>query len=202
MIIYSIYGKLLPVNSCMKMLNEIMKWFQTLIKNHQPNVSRETLPNDDKGVVMKEQITKNFTLSELTHSDTALKYGLSNIPSNAEYMNMKALCENVLQPLRNALNKPIKVNSCFRSSQVNAKVGGAKSSQHLLGMAADIEIMGMDNYDLACYIRDNFKFDQLILEFANGGGNNGWVHVSWNGSKNRNQCLTIDNRGTKLGLIK
>lgn len=189
----------------MKMLYKILTWFQSFIKNHQPNVSQETLLNDDKENTMEEQITKNFTLSELTYSDTALKYGLSNIPSDAEYNNMKALCENVLQPLRDALNKPIKVNSCFRSSQVNAKVGGAKSSQHLCGKAADIEIIGMNNYDLACYIRDNFNFDQLILEFATNlknDPNDGWVHVSWNGSSNRKQCLTINKLGTKLGLVK
>lgn len=154
---------------------------------------------------MEEQITKNFTLSELTYSNTAKNKGIQNIPSEYEYNNMKKLCEKVLQPLRDKLNKPIKINSCFRGNLLNEAVGGAKTSQHLKGQAADIEIMGMSNYDLACYIRDNMDFDQLILEFADNlknDINSGWVHVSWNESGNRHQCLTINKKGTKLGLIK
>ena len=77
-----------------------------------------------------------------------------------------SLCKNVLQPLREKLGKPININSCYRCPKLNAAVGGAKTSQHCNGQAADIEINGMSNYDLACYIRDNFEFDQLILEFC------------------------------------
>ena len=115
---------------------------------------------------MDNQITKNFTLSELTYSDTAKAKKLDNTPTEIEYNNMKNLCENVLQPLRDALGKPIRVNSCYRGKQLNEAVGGSKTSQHCKGQAADIEIIGMSNYDLACYIRDNFDFDQLILEFT------------------------------------
>lgn len=153
---------------------------------------------------MEEQITKNFTLSELTYSNTAKSKGISNMPTETEYNCMKTLCEQVLQPLRDHFNKPIQINSCYRGKQLNEAVGGAKTSQHCKGQAADIEIIGMSNYDLACYIRDNMDFDQLILEFADNlplDKNSGWVHVSYvSPSQNRKQCLTINKSGTKLGF--
>lgn len=153
---------------------------------------------------MDNQITKNFTLSELTYSDTAKAKKLDNTPTEIEYNNMKKLCENILQPLRDALGKPIRVNSCYRGKQLNEAVGGSKTSQHCKGQAADIEIIGMSNYDLACYIRDNFDFDQLILEFTDNIKNDinaGWVHVSYvSPNVNRKQCLTINKSGTKLGF--
>ncbi len=155
---------------------------------------------------MENQITKNFTLAELTYSDTAKSKGLDNTPSEIEYKNMKNLCENLLQPLREKIGKPIKVNSCYRGKQLNEAVGGSKTSQHCKGEAADIEIIGMSNYDLAIYIKDNFDFDQLILEYADNlknDKNSGWVHVSYvSSSVNRKQCLTINKKGTQLGLIK
>ena len=153
---------------------------------------------------MENQITKNFTLSELTYSDTAKKKNLDNMPSQTEYNNMKTLCEKVLQPIRDHFDKPLIINSCYRGKQLNEAVGGAKTSQHCKGQAADIEIKGMSNYDLACWIRDNMEFDQLILEFTDNIKNDinaGWVHVSYvSPSQNRKQCLTINKSGTKLGF--
>lgn len=155
---------------------------------------------------MKNQITKNFTLKELTYSDTAYKKNISNIPSEEEYNNMKTLCEEVLQPIRDHFGKPVRINSCFRCEELNKAVGGAKNSQHRTGQAADIEIIGMSNYELAQWIRDNLEYDQLILEYANNisqDKNSGWVHVSFVSKKsNRKQVLTINNNGTKLGLYK
>ena len=154
---------------------------------------------------MENQITKNFTLAELIYSATAVKKGIDNKPTEEHYKNMVSLCKNVLQPLREKLGKPITVNSCYRCPKLNAAVGGVKTSQHCNGQAADIEVMGMSNYDLACYIRDNFEFDQLILEFCDNlknDKNSGWVHVSYKDSGNRKQTLTINKSGTKLGLVK
>lgn len=192
----------------MKILYKIFIWFQSFITNRLSNDVDEIIQNDEKDdikeSVMQEQITKNFTLSELIYSDTALSKGIKNIPSEAEYANMKALCENVLQPLRDALGKPVKINSCYRSALLNEAVGGVKTSQHCKGQAADIKVNGMNNYALATYIRDNFNFDQLILEYSDGPNyTNGWVHVSWNNAtNNRKQCLTINKSGTKNGLVK
>ena len=154
---------------------------------------------------MENQITKNFTLEELTYSDTAKRLNIENKPTENEYKNMKYLCENLLQPLRDRLNKPIIINSCYRCEQLNIAVGGAKNSQHRYGEAADIEIIGMSNYDLAIFIRDNFEYDQLILEFTDNlknDKNSGWVHCSLKPYGNRKQCLTINKSGTKIGLIK
>jgi uncharacterized protein YcbK (DUF882 family) len=153
-------------------------------------------------ISMEEQITKNFSLSELTYSNTAKSKGISNIPSESDYANMKALCENILQPLRDKLGKPILINSCYRGKLLNEAVGGAKSSQHMTGSAADIHVAGMTMYELATYIKNNFNFDQLILEYSDAPSYiNGWVHVSYNnGGSQRNQCLTINKSGTKLGF--
>ena len=183
-------------------------------KTLEEKVSQEISTNENsslvnesiiKEFVMENQITKNFTLAELIYSATAVKKGIDNKPTEEHYKNMVSLCKNVLQPLREKLGKPINVNSCYRCPKLNAAVGGAKTSQHCNGQAADIEINGMSNYDLACYIRDNFEFDQLILEFCDNlknDINSGWVHVSYKSSGNRKQCLTINKSGTKLGLIK
>lgn len=155
----------------------------------------------------KNQITKNFTLSELIYSETANKLNINNMPSPEEYECLKYLCENILQPLRDQLNKPILINSGYRGPELNKAVKGVSTSQHCKGQAADIEIKGMSNYDLACFIRDNFIFDQLILEFANNLSNDinsGWVHVSLKKEGNRKQCLTIKSSktGYQQGLIK
>ena len=157
--------------------------------------------------MLNNQISKNFTLDELTYSDTAKKLNIKNIPSEEVYNKMCYLVNNLLQPLREQLNKPIIINSCFRGPELNKAVNGAITSQHCKGEAADIEIKGMSNYDLACYIKDHFEFDQLILEFANNlqnDPNSGWVHVSLKDNNNRRECLTIKSSktGYQKGLIK
>ena len=156
---------------------------------------------------MNNQISKNFTLEELIYSDTAKKLGIDNKPSEEEYNRMCYLVNNLLQPLRDDLGKSIKINSCYRGEELNKAVNGSKTSQHCKGEAADIEIGGVSNYELACYIRDNYEFDQLILEYATNiekDPNSGWVHVSLINGQNRKQCLTIKSSkdGYLQGLIK
>lgn len=181
----------------------LIKSFLNHQKNNDTSIVHNDKINDVKEIVMEEQITKNFTLSELTYSDTALKKGIKNIPSNDEYQNMKSLCENVLQPLRDALGKPIIIHSCFRNEELNKAVGGSSTSQHVKGSAADFHVNGMNMKELAEYIKKNFKFDQLILEYSDGPSySHGWCHVSWKNEKdNRQQCLTINKSGTKVGLF-
>lgn len=158
---------------------------------------------------LTEKITKNFTFKELCYSDTAKTKKIDNFnPTDKQFENIKSLCENLLQPIRDKIGKPITVNSCYRCTTLNATVGGKPTSQHLAnnGAAADIEIMGMSNYDFCQWIIDNkFDFDQLILEYANNLDhdiNSGWVHVSYNKGKNRHQVLTINKKGTFVGLVK
>lgn len=150
------------------------------------------------------QLTENFKLSELLYSDTAKRLGIENTASDEVITRLKTLCENVLQPVRNYFGKPVKINSGYRNPILNEAVKGSKTSQHCQGYASDIEIQGLSNYDLACWIRDNLNFDQLILEFADNIKNDknaGWVHVSYvSPSVNRKQCLTINKKGTFSGF--
>jgi uncharacterized protein YcbK (DUF882 family) len=126
------------------------------------------------------KLTANFTLSEMTKSETALRYGMANEPSEKEIDNLRLLCEEVLQPIRNFYGMGVKVNSGYRHPLVNAKVGGSATSDHCKGYAADIEIPGIANADLAEWIKENCKFRQLILEFYTPGvPDSGWVHVSY-----------------------
>lgn len=136
-------------------------------------------------------LTANFSLHELTKSETALRMGLDNTPDDEATANLKALCENVLQPVRDHYGKGVKVNSAYRSPESNAAVGGSKTSDHCKGMAADIEIPGVANADLAQWIMDNLEYTQLILEFYTPGiPDSGWVHVSYDPDNLKKQELT------------
>ena len=123
-------------------------------------------------------LTTNFSLHELTKSETALRMGFDNTPGEAEVANLKLLCEKVLQPVRDHFGKGVKVNSGYRSPESNAAVGGSRTSDHCKGQAADIEIPGVPNAELAQWIMDNLDYTQLILEFYTPGiPDSGWVHV-------------------------
>jgi zinc D-Ala-D-Ala carboxypeptidase len=136
-------------------------------------------------------LTKNFTLSEMTKSETALRHGMDNTPGEQEIAALKLLCEKVLQPVRDHYGRGVKVNSGFRHPEVNAKVGGSKTSDHCRGQAADIEIPGVPNPELAKWIVDNLEFRQVILEFVTiGVPDSGWVHVSYVAEDNKKQVLT------------
>jgi hypothetical protein len=136
-------------------------------------------------------LSANFTLKELTKSDTATRLGLDNTPDEATIENLKLLCQEVLQPIREHFGKSVTVNSGFRSPESNAAVGGSKTSDHCLGRAADIEIDGVPNPELAQCIMDNLDYTQLILEFyTQGQPNSGWVHVSYDPNNLKNQELT------------
>ena len=152
------------------------------------------------------QLTENFSLAELVKSETALRNGLDNTPGDAEIENLRILCENILQPLRSAYGRGIKVNSGFRHPNVNPAVGGSRTSDHCRGQAADIEIPGVANYDLAKYISENFWYTQVILEFYTPGvPDSGWVHVSYNPADLKCQTLTAMRENGKVvykpGLI-
>ena len=128
---------------------------------------------------METNITMHFTIEEMYASDTATRLGINNKPSTQQMINLVYLCAYVLEPLRVAMGKPIKISSGFRSQALNKAVGGVYNSQHLKGQAADIDIQG----DMAFgrkifeYIRDHLPFDQLIWEHSKSGTY--WVHVSF-----------------------
>jgi len=136
------------------------------------------------------KLSANFELAELIKSQVAERKGIPNNPSPDQIDNLKSLCINVLQPIRSEFDKPVIISSGFRSAELCIAIGSKPTSQHAEGKAADLEIPGVDNMELAMWIKNNLNFDQLILEFyKDGEPNSGWIHVSWNGDSNRNSTL-------------
>lgn len=126
------------------------------------------------------KLSPNFTLAEMTDSETARRIGDPNQPGAAEIQALTALCRNILEPIRAHFGRPVRINSGYRSDRVNAAVGSKPSSQHRRGEAADIEIEGVTNAELARWIvKSTLPFDQVILEaYRPGVAGSGWVHVS------------------------
>jgi hypothetical protein len=137
------------------------------------------------------QLSKNFTMAEFIKSDTATKLGIDNTPEGEHLENAKALFENVVQKVRDHFG-PTVINSGYRCPELNEAVRGSKTSQHCHGEAADIEVPGVANGDLAQWIVDNLEFDQVILEFYTPGEpSSGWVHVTYKkDGSNRKKALT------------
>ena len=137
------------------------------------------------------QLSKNFSLQELTKSQTATRLGIDNTPNKAQIINLKNLCENILQKVRDRFAKPVIINSGFRCVELCEAIGSSSKSQHASGSAADIEVMTLDNKVLAEWIKKNLIFDQLILEFykESEGPRSGWIHVSYSASDPRGQSL-------------
>ena len=148
-------------------------------------------------------LTANFSLAEMVKSETALRHDMDNTPGEAEIENLKRLAEKVLQPVRDHYGKGVKVNSGYRHPEVNAKVGGSKTSDHCKGQAADIEIPGVPNADLAKWIAENLDFTQVILEFyTQGVPDSGWVHVSYDPANLKKQTLTAVKQNGKTVYLQ
>ena len=136
------------------------------------------------------KVSAHFALAEFTRSESAKRHGVSNEPTPEHLQNLITLCEKVLEPIRMKFG-PINISSGYRSKTLNHYIGGSLNSQHCEAKAADIDMDGMggaSNTEIFNYIKDSLDFDQLIWEF---GDNNkpDWVHVSYNGAKNRKQVL-------------
>jgi len=133
------------------------------------------------------QLTNNFSLVELTSSETAVRKGIDNAPSVEAVANLRYLCENVLQPLRDLYGKSINITSGYRSPKVNKSIGGSATSDHCFGNAADFTV-AKEDYKQVFELLRKMDFDQLIWEF---GDNNApqWIHVSYRKSGNRKQVL-------------
>lgn len=148
-----------------------------------------------------EDLSDNFTYQEFIDSQTADQLDIDNTPTIEHIENGKLVCQYILEPVRAYAGKGFSPNSFYRCMKLNGVVGGSNNSQHQYGQAADFKIIGFDLYDLACWIRDNLEFDQLILEYYNDP--TGWLHCSYVEGKNRQQVLTKQ-RGKpyQSGLIK
>jgi len=149
------------------------------------------------------KISEHFTLAEATKSQAGERQGLDNTPPADVLARMKATAEAILEPVRKHFGRPVVVNSFYRSAAVNAAVGSKPGSQHTTGEAVDFEVPGIDNAVAAAWVRDNLKFDQLILEFYKPGiPDSGWVHCSYRATGTcRAECLTINDAGTVKGLL-
>jgi zinc D-Ala-D-Ala carboxypeptidase len=108
------------------------------------------------------KLSKNFSKAELCKSQTATRMGLNNNPTDDQTENLRLLCERVLQPVRDHFNQVVHVSSGFRDPILSQKIGSSTKSQHCRGEAADFEIFGVPNNELADWIKENLMFDQLI----------------------------------------
>lgn len=141
------------------------------------------------------QVTKNFTLEELTASSTARQRGILNQPNHQEIDNLFRVCKELLQPIRDVYGKPIIVTSGFRNKALNNAVGGSSTSKHMNGLAVDFKASEGTNkalWDLIIKLRDEGKieFDQLIWEKGTKKEPS-WIHIGLTEGKNRNQILYL-----------
>ena len=144
-------------------------------------------------------LSENFTLQELIYSDTAIRKSIPNEPNDEQIENLKIVCENILEPVRSNFKAPVVVSSGYRSVAVCEAVGSSAKSQHTKGQAADFEIFGIPNKDVADWIVNNIDYDQCILEFWNENEpNSGWVHCSFNSAGNRKQYLKASKENGKV----
>jgi hypothetical protein len=138
------------------------------------------------------KLSANFSLAELTKTNVRQ---FDNTPSMQVIDNLQLLVDNVLQPIRNKFGQ-VTVTSGYRSPEVNKAIGGSATSDHCFGFAADFEVAGVDNKELARWVADNLKFKQLILEFyTKGVPDSGWVHVSYDKTNLTQKVMTA----TKVG---
>ena len=145
------------------------------------------------------ELSKSFTLNELIKSQEAIRLGIENIPNKEHIENLKILCEKILQPLRDYYGLPVSISSGYRSVALCEAIGSSAKSQHTKGQAADFEIFGVANKDVADFIVQNLEYDQCILEFWNENEpNSGWVHCSYSINGNRKQYLKAQKVNGKI----
>jgi len=135
-------------------------------------------------------ISDHISEKESVYSRTAIRLGISNEPTEEHRENMCLLAENIFEPLRSYVGGPIKINSFYRSPELNKAIGGSTKSQHCHGQAIDIDdtFGRMTNAEMYHFIKEHLDFDQMIWEFGDDE-NPDWVHVSYVGERNRNRCL-------------
>lgn len=138
------------------------------------------------------KISPHVSYKEATYSETATRNDIDNEPNAKQLLRIKVLCDNLFEPLRDWVNGPIKINSCFRSEELNTRIGGASSSQHMANNGAAMDIDDTYGYktnaEMFFYIKENLEFDQAIWEFGDDD-NPDWIHVSYNKGNNRGQIL-------------
>ena len=148
------------------------------------------------------QLSANFTLAEAVKSQTASRCGIDNTPDAEQIACLQKVAEKVLQPVRDHFGVPFTPSSWFRSPDLCRQIGSKVTSQHAKGQAADFEVPGIANLDLAQWIIANLDFDQLILEYwEQGNPSAGWIHCSYvEPARNRKEVLRYDGRHYLPGL--
>jgi zinc D-Ala-D-Ala carboxypeptidase len=148
------------------------------------------------------KLTANISLDELIKSQVAERKGINNNPSPMQIENLKALAVNILQPIRSQFDKPLIISSGFRCAQLCIEIGSSIDSEHCAdkkSAAADFEIPGVDNKELAEWIKSNLEYNQLILEFyRDGEPSSGWVHCSYSTDLNKKQSLIAYRQDNKV----
>jgi|TARA_R110000796_G_scaffold17175_1_gene53070 hypothetical protein len=143
------------------------------------------------------KLSNNFSLSEFTSSPTADRLGIDNTPNKEVTDNLQELVTFVLQPIRDRYGSVV-ISSGYRSPELNKAIGGSTTSDHCLGCAADFEVQGMDNKEMAKWIANNLDFKQVILEFYHEGDmHSGWIHCSYKKDNNKKQKLNALKDGKK-----
>jgi len=135
-------------------------------------------------------ISTHISDKESVHSNTAIRRDIDNTPNDKQIFNMQLIAKQIFEPLRAYVGGPIKINSFFRSPELNTAIGGSESSQHCKGQAIDIDdtFGKMTNAEMYEFIKEHLSFDQLIWEFGDDKNPN-WLHVSYvSEEKNRNRC--------------
>ena len=138
-----------------------------------------------------DRISRHITYAESIHSNTAKRRGIDNTPNPTQVENIKLTGEKIFEPLREWVGGPIKINSFFRSPELNTAIGGSKTSQHCKGQALDKDdVYGYKtNAEMYTWVKENLNFDQMIWEFGTDMNPN-WVHISYVSEEdNRNRCL-------------
>ena len=135
-------------------------------------------------------MTQSFSIRELTYSDTAIRLGIDNTPTDEILKNLQNVIQFILEPISNNFDSQIMITSGYRSPALCQAIGSKPTSQHTLGMAVDFEILGIPNKEVSDWIVNHLDFDQCILEFWKPEEpNSGWVHCSYKASGNRKQYL-------------
>jgi hypothetical protein len=142
-------------------------------------------------------LSRHVTIDEFIYSPTAIKKGIHNTMNATQVHNAIQLCENVFEPIRNHVGKPIKISSGFRCDQLNKLIGGASGSQHTKAEAFDLELTDRKLFD---WIIKNVEADQYIFEFGNDSHAN-WFHISYRKGNNRKQALRAIKIGGKTQYI-
>lgn len=152
---------------------------------------------------MEAKFSRFFSLNELSYTNPEIekRYGIRNTPGPEEVKNLQRLAQKVLDPLREAIGKPLKITSGYRNAKYNKIINGSDGSQHILGQAADIDgdLTNVPNSKIFNYIKNNLEFDQIIWEFGNDK-NPDWVHVSY-ADKNRKKVTKAIRENGKVKYI-